>query len=120
MKHFVYVTSTTARIIAADTMPQIMPYTFDRKADAEAYRRQLEAHYGFPPTIDLPKRPGRSRPRLMVYPGETIYESAAAAAKALGVSASAISQHVNNPYKYQSVKGYKLIPIDKDGKEIMR
>lgn len=116
MNYFVYLTDRSAHVIAG----KATPYTFDNKADAEAYRRQLEAHNGFPPTVEPQPRTKRPKTRLQAWPSQTIYNTAAEAADALGVSRSAISQHINNPARYQSVKQQRLIRIDENGNEARR
>ena len=114
MNYFVYLTDRSAHVIAG----QPLPHVFQNKADAEAYRRQLEAHNGFTPSVEPQPGTKRRRTRLQAWPSQTIYNSAAEAADALGVSRSAISQHLNNPNRYQSVKNQRLIRIDENGQEL--
>lgn len=116
MNYFVYVTDRSAHLIAGT----VTPYTFTDKAAAEAYRRQLEAHHGFTPAVEPQPRTKRPKTRLQAWPSQTIYNTAAEAADALNVSRSAISQHLNNPARYQSVKNQRLIRIDENGQEVRR
>lgn len=118
MPHFVYVAGRTVRMIEAPAMPQIMPYEFPTKDAAELYRRQVEAHYGFGPTEPLPSA-RKARYRVKDCQSGTIYETAAELAKELGVSRSAISQHLNEPFRYRTIKGRWFVRLDENGKEIL-
>lgn len=112
MTEFIVVTFSDAagRVIDVQTLKtrpgvktaQITPTPFyDRKQAAE-FERTLRAVSGLPATtVDRPT-PKRKRV-LSHYTGE-IFPSAAAAARSIGVTTSAMTMHLRNPSKISALK----------------
>lgn len=99
MTYFVYVSKNQTHVMEAVS---IAPHSFENKRDAELYREQLRAHYGFP-ISPLPTRK-QSRQRVKCWQTGTIYKNASEAAAAFSVTPSAMSQHLNHPDRYQFIR----------------
>lgn len=121
MNEFIVVTFVDAarRVIDVQTLKarsdiksaQIMPTRFcDRKQAAE-FERTIRAVSGLPvATVDRPT-PKRKRV-LSHYTGE-IFPSAAAAARSIGVSTSAMTMHLRDPRRIGALKAlYRFERVD--------
>lgn len=102
MPHFVYRLGNRFDIVTADT---IFPHALDTRQAAQAYKEQLERHYALPPS----RKPTK---RVKCWQTGDIYPSAAAAAKAFGVSRSAMSQHLKDPAQYPYIRNCTFSRID--------
>lgn len=77
-------------------------HTFNDIDAADGYRRKLVEHWHV--GEDNPLRYVRTRIECLT--NGTIYRSAAEAARKLDISTALISQHLNNPHRFPTAKGY--------------
>lgn len=124
MKHFVYtINDNNNRPIEIRTVivPNhtgsitVSPVAYDMENAAKAYKSQLEQIYGI---SQQPHRTPPKRKRVKSWKTGEIFPSAAAAARNVGVTTSAMTAHLRNPSKSRSVKNATFCWIDENGKEI--
>lgn len=98
------------RIVDApdNVMSAVFVPTVFTPADAANYRRQLLADQG----INLAQQPSSVRLRVKCWQTGEVFKSAAAAARAIGVSASAVKQHLHDPEARSNVRGYTFSYAD--------
>jgi hypothetical protein len=90
----------TADIRAAAV--HVLPYHFDSEFQAVAYRQQVALQNGL--TIAPPAH-GKRKPVKCWQTGE-IFPSASAAARAYGVTTSAMTKHLRQPFVNRTVRNY--------------
>lgn len=122
MNHFLLILKNATgqpcetRIIEAPaSTAEIAPYVFSSADQIAAYRAQLNAFHGIaaPTTAAPPKRN-----RVKHFQTGEIFMSAAAAARSIGVSTSAITQHLRNPARHPYVKNQTFCWIDQNGEMV--
>lgn len=85
---------------------EISAGAFANERQASEYLANLRAIYGLPPAqAQQPAKTGK-RKRVVCCQTGTVYPTAAAAARAYGVSTSAMTMHLRHPEKHGFIKGW--------------